>query len=265
MAYEVNSAVAAGRLTRDPRISYTAGEHSIAIAQFTLAVDRGRDTVDYISCRCIGKNAEFMEKHRKKGDPVAVSGIIRTGSYAGRDGKTVYTMDVDADTVTSEQKGNLKLNIIVIAGRLTRDPDVRVTANGTKMARFTLAVNRPFHKRIEKNVDETDFINCIAYNDNADFVEKLKKGSAIAVIGAIRTGSYTRSDGEKVYTKDVVADTIRYATVRDVPQPGEGQLYQNAQAPVQDAVPQGNEGDDQLSMEDWVQGDYDLPEELPFT
>ena len=267
MAYELNNAVIAGRLARDPEVRYTAGEHHVAIAQFTVAVDRGKETADYITCRCIGKNAEFVEKHRRKGDAVALTGIIRTGSYKrSRDGRTIYTMDVDADTITSEKKGNLKLNIVVIEGRLTRDPDVRTTANGAKMARFTLAVNRPFNKRIDKTEDETDYISCAAYQENADLVEKLFKGTAIAVIGAIRTGSYTREDGEKVYTKDVVADTIRYATVRDV-QSEEGQsgYGYSAQTPMQDAAAQGFAEAEQLSMEGVIQGDYALPEDLPFT
>ena len=87
------------------------------------------------------------------------------------------------------------MNNIVLIGRMTKDPELKYTNNGKGHARFTLAVQR--------NKDETDFINCVAWEKTAENIaEYFKKGSQIAVQGAIRTGSYEK-DGRTVYTTDV--------------------------------------------------------------
>lgn len=88
-------------------------------------------------------------------------------------------------------------------GRLTRDPEIRYT-NDTAVARYTLAVDRPYSKGEEK---QADFISCVAFGKTAEFCEKhLTKGKKIAVEGRIQTGSYTNKDGNKVYTTDVIVD-----------------------------------------------------------
>lgn len=88
-----------GRLTKDPDVRYTQGEKSMAIARYTLAVDRrfkkdGEPTADFISCVAFGKVAEFSEKYLRKGIKIAVFGRIQTGSYTNKDGQKVYTTDV---------------------------------------------------------------------------------------------------------------------------------------------------------------------------
>lgn len=97
------------------------------------------------------------------------------------------------------------MNQVVLMGRLTKE----VTVNGDgdkKVAKFTLAVDRRFKK------DETDFISCAAFGKSAEFSEKyLKKGTKIVLSGRIQTGSYTNKDNQKVYTTDVIAETIEFA------------------------------------------------------
>ena len=89
-------------------------------------------------------------------------------------------------------------------GRLTREPEVRRTDAGKAVAKYTLAVDREYTKDGEK---EADFISCTAFGKNGEFAEKyLRKGMKIAVIGAIRTGSYTNKDGVKVYTTEAVIE-----------------------------------------------------------
>lgn len=88
-----------GRLTRDPDIRYTQGNEPMAIARYTLAVDRkvkkeNEATADFISCVAFGKNAEFAERYLKQGTKVVVEGRIQTGSYTNKDGQKVYTTDV---------------------------------------------------------------------------------------------------------------------------------------------------------------------------
>lgn len=98
------------------------------------------------------------------------------------------------------------MNKVILMGRLTADPEVRYTQgeNPMAIARYTLAVNRRFKRNGEQ---EADFIRCIAFGKQAEFVEKyLKRGIQILIAGRIQTGSYTNKDGAKVYTIDVVVE-----------------------------------------------------------
>lgn len=96
----MNKVILMGRLTRDPEVRYSQGEKQIAVARYTLAVDRrfarrdGEQTADFINCISFGKPAEFAEKYFRQGMRVTVCGRIQTGSYTNRDGQKVYTTDV---------------------------------------------------------------------------------------------------------------------------------------------------------------------------
>lgn len=95
------------------------------------------------------------------------------------------------------------MNKTVLIGRLTRDVEIR-NAGTTLVARYTLAVDRKYKREGEQTAD---FIPCIAFGRNAEFAQKyLTKGKKIAVVGRIQTGSYTKQDGTKVYTTDVVVE-----------------------------------------------------------
>ncbi len=95
----MNKAILIGRLARDPDIRYTQGEQSMAIARFTLAVNRrytkgNEQQADFISCVAFGKTGEFIEKYVHKGMKLVAEGRIQTGSYTNKDGVKVYTTDV---------------------------------------------------------------------------------------------------------------------------------------------------------------------------
>ena len=97
----MNKVILMGRLTRDPEVRYSSGERSMAIARYTLAVDRrGRrsegseQTADYIPCVAFDKAGEFAEKYFRQGMRVLISGRIQTGSYTNKEGQKVYTTDV---------------------------------------------------------------------------------------------------------------------------------------------------------------------------
>lgn len=96
----MNKAILMGRLTRDPEVRHSQGENQMAIARYTLAVDRaysrGNDDpgADFISCVAFGKSGEFAEKYFRKGTKIVVIGRIQTGSYTNKDGVKVYTTDV---------------------------------------------------------------------------------------------------------------------------------------------------------------------------
>ena len=98
------------------------------------------------------------------------------------------------------------MNKWVGIGRLTKDPELNFAAGtGTAVCRFSLSVTRPFKK------DETDFINCIAFNKRAETIAQyLTKGRQLAVTGSIRTGSYDAKDGTKRYTTDIVVDSFEF-------------------------------------------------------
>lgn len=103
------------------------------------------------------------------------------------------------------------MNKVILMGRLTRDPEVRYTQGDNTMAiaRYSLAVDRRFKRDGEP---DADFINCVAFGKAGEFAEKyLKKGTKIAVVGRIQTGSYTNKDGQKVYITDVVVEEQEFA------------------------------------------------------
>jgi single-strand DNA-binding protein len=96
----MNKVVLMGRLTRDPEVRYSQGESSLAIARYTLAVDRRfkrqgeTQEADFITCVAFGKAGEFAERYFKQGTKIAVTGRIQTGSYTNKDGQKVYTTEV---------------------------------------------------------------------------------------------------------------------------------------------------------------------------
>ena len=103
------------------------------------------------------------------------------------------------------------MNKVILIGRLTRDPDIRYTQGTEPMcvARYALAVDRRYKREGEQTAD---FINCVAFGKNGEFVEKyLVKGTKVAVVGRIQTGSYTNREGQKVYTTEVVVEEHEFA------------------------------------------------------
>ena len=96
---DMNKVILMGRLTKDPEVRYSQGNQQMAIANYTLAVDRrfkreGEPSADFIRCVSFGKTAEFAEKYFRKGTKIAIIGKIQTGSYTNREGNKVYTTDV---------------------------------------------------------------------------------------------------------------------------------------------------------------------------
>nr|WP_303180687.1 single-stranded DNA-binding protein [Lachnoclostridium phocaeense] len=114
----MNKVILMGRLTRDPEVRYSQGEKPLAIARYTLAVDRrlhrdGDPTADFIRCLEFGKGAEFAEKYLHQGTKIVVCGRIQTGSYTNKDGVKVYTTEVvveEHDFAESKNNGNTGQN-----------------------------------------------------------------------------------------------------------------------------------------------------------
>lgn len=100
------------------------------------------------------------------------------------------------------------INNVVLVGRLTKDPDLRYTANGTGVATFTLAVNRNFTNQSGNR--EADFINCVIWRKSAETLANYaKKGTLLGVTGRIQTRSYENQQGQRVYVTEVVAENFQ--------------------------------------------------------
>ena len=106
------------------------------------------------------------------------------------------------------------INNVVLVGRLTKDPDLRYTGNGTPVTSFTLAVNRDF-----KNADgqqEADFINCVIWRKSAEtLANTVRKGQQIGVVGRVQTRSYDNQQGQRVFVTEIVADRFNYLEKRE--------------------------------------------------
>ena len=128
------------------------------------------------------------------------------------------------------------MNIAILMGRLTKDPDISTSQSGKQIARYTIAIDR-----IGKD-QGADFISCVAFNKSAEFADKyLKKGTKIAIEGAIRTGSYTNKDGQKVYTTDVIVNRQEFAESKGEAKetkPEDG--FMSIPGGIDDEIPFGN-------------------------
>ena len=106
------------------------------------------------------------------------------------------------------------MNKVILMGRLTRDPDVRVSTGERQMsiARYTLAVDRRGRRTDNGGEQTADFISCVAFDRAAEFAEKyFHQGMRVLITGRIQTGSYTNKDGQKVYTTDVIIEEQEFA------------------------------------------------------
>ena len=159
------------------------------------------------------------------------------------------------------------MNKVILMGRLTRDPIVRYSSgeNPQAVARYTLAVDRRFRRQ---NDDQTaDFISCVAFGRQGEFAEKyLHQGTKIVVSGRLQTGSYTKNDGTRVYTTDVVIEEQDFAESKSVSSENAAS-YQPPQGAPAPAPAQASGGSGSAPAAD-PDGFMNIPdgivEELPF-
>ncbi len=108
----MNKVILLGNLTRDPEIRYSQGDNSLAIARFSLAVNRrfsknGEKEADFFNCTAFGKQAEFVEKYFKQGSRMMLSGRIQNDNYTNKNGEKVYTVQVIVEEIEfAEKKGS---------------------------------------------------------------------------------------------------------------------------------------------------------------
>lgn len=131
------------------------------------------------------------------------------------------------------------MNKVVLMGRLTKDVETRYTSEGLAVSRYSLAVDRPGKDK------GADFINCVAFGKVGEFAEKyLAKGTKVAIVGRIQTGSFENKEGKKVYTTDVVVESHYFCESRG------GEKPHNITAPNEpnDEMPPGFESIDEDDM-----------------
>ena len=155
------------------------------------------------------------------------------------------------------------MNKVILMGRLTREPDIRYSQgeNAQAVARYTLAVDRRFRR--QDGDQQADFIGCVAFGRSAEFAEKyLHQGTKVVVTGRIQTGSYTRNDGTRVYTTDVVVEDQEFAESKNAAQNSNaGSSWQpTPQAPA----PAAPDKPEDLSADGFMNIPDGIDEELPF-
>lgn len=143
------------------------------------------------------------------------------------------------------------MNKVILLGRLTKAPEIRYSqTTNTKIALFTLAVNRRFAKQGEER--ETDFINIVAYSKLADFSEKyLSQGTQVNVVGRLQNRSYEDKNGTKKYISEIIAEEIYFADSKK--KANESILWQNNSNNTQVTDTTGN-----------IDGLFDSADDLPF-
>ena len=146
------------------------------------------------------------------------------------------------------------MNKVILMGRLTRDAEIRYSQgeSSTAIARFSLAVDRRFRR--DNDEQSADFINCVAFGKTAEFLERFgRKGTKFVLEGRIQTGSYTNKDGQRVYTTDVVVESVEFAESKSAASGSDGGF-----TPADRPSPSQAAGDGFMNIPDGID------EELPF-
>lgn len=133
------------------------------------------------------------------------------------------------------------MNKVILMGRLTADPELKQTANGTNFCRFTVAVNRSF---VDKTTGErqADFINCIAWRQTAEFISRyFRKGSMIMLEGTLRNNNYPDKNYPDVthYTMEVLADNAEFTGSKSESANTQSAAPQNAPAEFEEIYNDG--------------------------
>ena len=145
---------------------------------------------------------------------------------------------------------SLNLNKVVLAGRITADPELKTTQSGISVTTFSLAINRRYSK--DREQQQADFITIVAWRNTAEFITKyFRKGSAICITGSIQTRSWTDNQCNKRYATEVVADEAIFVDSKSDSAPAQtfGEAPASYAAPSADPAPNFEE----------ISGDDDLP------
>ena len=119
------------------------------------------------------------------------------------------------------------MNLVLIHGRLTRDPEVKTTQSGLMIARLTVAVDRVVKKGEER---KADFLNCVAFSHTAEVIAQYcTKGKEIVIQGRLQTSTYQTEDGEKRYKTEIIIDRFEFC--------GSAKDGKKAEVEAQESIP----------------------------
>ena len=125
---------------------------------------------------------------------------------------------------------NFNFNKVILGGRLTADVELKQTPNGVPVCSFSLAVNRKYSKDSEA---QTDFINCVAWRNTAEFISKyFKKGSSMCICGSMQVRNWTDNNGQKRYAIEVVVDEAMFVDSKTEGEAPSGATYEEALSAV---------------------------------
>lgn len=142
----------------------------------------------------------------------------------------------------------LNYNSAVICGRLTADPEIKLTQNGLSVLNFTIAVNKP--KTKDGMEQPANFINCIAWRQTAEFISKFfHKGESIFVIGEVQTRSYTKNDGQTAHVTEILVNNAQFVDGR---------------ANIQDKMENASQEEKTASPQTIKMEDINVNDDLPF-
>lgn len=154
------------------------------------------------------------------------------------------------------------MNNVSLVGRLTRDPELKYTANNVANATFSIAVNRRFKNA--QGEREADFINCVIWRQQAEnFANWLRKGMQVSLVGSIQTRNYENNEGRRVYVTEVLVDNFQSLERRDANQEMQNQVNNGMQQQQQGSY---NPNQGQNFARDPLDGqDMEInPDDLPF-
>ncbi len=217
-----------GYLTENPEIRQTPA--GIAVCDINLRVTAKieregslQDSTSFHTVTVWRWNAETLEKYASAGSQVYIEGRLKTDSWQDEAGKNRYKTKIIADDLIllTPKNGAFPalpgtvpfasgLNSAEIIGNITKDIELRQTANGVSVGSFSVATNRKWKdKATNEDKEETEFHNIVAWGNIAEKGEEfLKKGKKIFISGRVHTRSWDTPDGEKRYTTEVIADEI---------------------------------------------------------
>lgn len=149
---------------------------------------------------------------------------------------------------------NFNLNRVIIGGRLTSDPELKMTSSSTPVTSFTVAVNRHYQSK-NQDAQQADFIRCTAWRNQAEFITRyFRRGSSICIEGSIQTRSWTDQQGQKQFSTEVQVDNVYFVDAK-----GEGGSAPTGYTPDSYGAPTYTGGGSPAPKFEEISDDDDLP------
>ncbi len=279
MARGLNHITLIGSITVQPELRYTPS--GLAVMEITLA---GNDQVQdeqgqlrelawYHRVKLFGKSAEFWGDNLKVGMALLAEGRLSYSSWE-KDGVRTSKIEVLADRIevvqTEGKKGEITvsdakgqerlkdgLNVVMLAGNLTRDPELRYTPNGVAVTRISMAVNEKFSGK-QGETEKVHYVDGETWREIAEFAGELKKGDGVFLIGRLKNDSWTAQDGTRRFTTRVEVSRLERLARGTGSTGGQGSQSAGSAASGQ----QGRAG--KVDIDEGLIDNFPPEEDLPF-